>query len=183
MLVTRWSNCLCYFSGLKSLVRKLFWKYFKIDLKWWPGFLLLFLIGIGGHFLFLSSNVFFNWLFQYFVFSSVAQSGPTLCDPMDCSTSGLPVHHQLLELVQTHVHRVSDAIQPSHPLPSPSPPAFSLSFNGVLGKNPLLAPHKLGKERNWDLLEYYILKILAPWTLYSSVNFDQYMQLCDHITL
>ena len=56
-------------------------------------------------------------------FSSVAQSCPTLCDPMDCSTSGLPVHHQLLEFIQTHVHRVSDAIQPSHPLSSPSPPA------------------------------------------------------------
>ena len=59
--------------------------------------------------------------------SSVAQSCLTLCDPMDCSTSGLPVHHQLLELAQTHVHRVSDAIQPSHPLSSPSPPVFNLS--------------------------------------------------------
>ena len=48
---------------------------------------------------------------------------PTLCDPMNCSTPGLPVHHQLLEFTQTHVHRVCDAIQPSHPLPSPSPPA------------------------------------------------------------
>ena len=56
-------------------------------------------------------------------FSSVAQSCPTLCDPMNCSTPGLPVHHQLLEFTQTHVHRVSDAIQPSHPLSSPSPPA------------------------------------------------------------
>ena len=56
-------------------------------------------------------------------FSSVAQSCPTLCDPMSCSTPGLPVHHQLLELTQTHVHRVGDAIQPSHPLSSPSPPA------------------------------------------------------------
>ena len=49
-------------------------------------------------------------------FSSVTQSCPTLCDPMDCSTPGLPVHHQLPEPTQTHVHRVSDAIQPSHPL-------------------------------------------------------------------
>ena len=60
-------------------------------------------------------------------FSSVAQSCPTLCDLMDCSTPGLLVHHQLPELAQTHVNRVGDAIQPSHPLSSPSPPAFNLS--------------------------------------------------------
>ena len=53
-------------------------------------------------------------------FSSVAQSCPTLCDPMNRSTSGLPVHHQLLEFSQTHVHRVGDDIQPFHPLSSPS---------------------------------------------------------------
>ena len=58
-----------------------------------------------------------------FQFSSVAQSCPTLCDAMNCSTPGLPVHHQLPEFTQTHIHRVSDAIQPSHPLSSPSPPA------------------------------------------------------------
>ena len=56
-------------------------------------------------------------------FSSVTQSCPTLCDLMNCSTPGLPVHHQLPEVTKTHVHRVSDAIQPSHPLSSPSPPA------------------------------------------------------------
>ena len=56
-------------------------------------------------------------------FSSVAQSCPTLRDPMNCSTPGLPVHHQIPEFTQTHVHRVSDAIQPSHPLSSPSLPA------------------------------------------------------------
>ena len=60
-------------------------------------------------------------------FSSVAQSCPTLCDPMGYSTPGFPVHHQLLELTQTHVHPVSDVIQSSHPLSSPSPPAFNLS--------------------------------------------------------
>ena len=58
---------------------------------------------------------------------SVAQSCPTICSPMDCSTPGLPVHHHLPEFAHTHVHRVSDAIQPSHPLSSPSPPAFYLS--------------------------------------------------------
>ena len=60
-------------------------------------------------------------------FSSVAQSCLTLCEPMNYSTPGFPVHHQLLELTQTHVLRVSDAIQPYHPLSSPSPPAFNLS--------------------------------------------------------
>ena len=55
--------------------------------------------------------------------SSVAQSCPILCNPMNRSTPGLPVHHQLPEFTQTHAHRVSDAIQPSHPLSSPSPPA------------------------------------------------------------
>ena len=60
-------------------------------------------------------------------FSSVAQSCLTLWDPMNCSTPGLPVYHQLPEFTQTHVHWVGDAIQPSHPLPSPSPPALNLS--------------------------------------------------------
>ena len=60
-------------------------------------------------------------------FSSVAQLCPTLCDPVNCSTPGLPVYHQLLEFTQTHVHRVGDAIQPSHPLSSPSPPSPSPS--------------------------------------------------------
>ena len=63
-------------------------------------------------------------------FSSVAQSCPTLCDPMNCSTPGLPVHHQLLESDQTHVHRVGDAIQPSHPLSCPSlPPSIRVFSN------------------------------------------------------
>ena len=59
--------------------------------------------------------------------SSVAPSWPTLCDPMNCSTPGLPVHHQLPESTQTHAHRAGDAIQPSHPLLSPSPPALDVS--------------------------------------------------------
>ena len=60
-------------------------------------------------------------------FNSVAQSCPTLCDPMDCSMPGFPVHPQLPEFTQTHFRRVCDAIQPSHPLVSPSPLAFNLS--------------------------------------------------------
>ena len=65
--------------------------------------------------------------FSLVQFSSVTQSPLILCDPMNCSTPGLPVHHQLLEFTQTHVHRVGDAIQPSHPLSSPSPPALNPS--------------------------------------------------------
>ena len=67
-------------------------------------------------------------------FSSVTQSCPTLCDPMNCSTPGLPVHHQLSESTQTHIHWVGDAIQPSHALPSPSPPALNLSQHQGLFK-------------------------------------------------
>ena len=62
-------------------------------------------------------------MIQSVQFSSVAQSRPTLCNPMNRSMPGLPVHHQLPEFTQTHVHRVGDAIQPSHTLLSPSPPA------------------------------------------------------------
>ena len=72
-------------------------------------------------------------------FSSVAQSCLTHCDSMDCSTPGLPVHHQLPELTQAHVHLVGDAIQPSHPLSSPSPPAFNLSQHQVFSNES--APH------------------------------------------
>ena len=62
--------------------------------------------------------------------SSVAQSCPALCDPKDCSMPGFSVHHQLLELTQSHVHWVDDSIQPSHPLSSPSPPAFIILASG-----------------------------------------------------
>ena len=71
-------------------------------------------------------------------FSSVTHSCPTLCDPMNCSMPGFPVHHQLLKLAQTHVHRVSDAIQPTHPLSSPSPPAFNLSQHQIFSKESVL---------------------------------------------
>ena len=65
-------------------------------------------------------------------FSSVAQLGPTLCDPMNRSMPGLPIHHQLPEFTQTHVHQVSGAIQPSHPLSSPTPPASNPSQHQIL---------------------------------------------------
>ena len=73
-----------------------------------------------------------NKFAQVYMLSSVQFSCSVVsyfCDPMNCSTPGFPVHHQLPELTQTHVHHISDAIQPSYPLPSPSPPAFNLSQN------------------------------------------------------
>ena len=75
----------------------------------------------------MRNETFFFLLMSSVQFSSVVRSCPTLCDPMDYSTPVFPVHHQHLELTQTHVHRVGDAIQPSHPLSSPSLPTFNLS--------------------------------------------------------
>ena len=72
--------------------------------------------------------------FLFGLVSSVAQSCPTLCDPMNRSTPGLPVHHQLPEFTQAHVHCVGDAVQPSHPLSSSSPPALNLSQHHGLFK-------------------------------------------------
>ena len=78
-------------------------------------------------------------ILSMFQFISVTQSCPTLCDPMKRSMSGLPVYHQLLESTQTHVHWVGDAIQPSHPLSSPSPPALNLSASGSFPMSQLFA--------------------------------------------
>ena len=87
-------------------------------------------------------------------FSSVAQSCPTLCDPMDCSMSGFPVHHQLPELAQTHVHWVNDAIQPSNLLSSPSPPAFNLSQHQGLFKW-VSSSHQVAKVLEFQLQHQY----------------------------
>ena len=78
--------------------------------------------------------VFYHQHLPRVLFSSVAQLCSTLCNPVDCCTPGHPVHHQLLEFTQIHVHRVGDAIPPSHPLSSPSPPAFNLSQHQGLFK-------------------------------------------------
>ena len=88
-----------------------------------------------------------------FMFSSVAQSCPTLCDPMNRRTPGLPVHRQLPESSQTHVHWVSDAIQPSHPLSSPSPPALNLSqhqglFKWVSSSHQVAKAYTYKKKKN-----------------------------------
>ena len=82
-------------------------------------------------------------------FSLVAQSCMTLCDPMDCRMSDLPVHHQPPELAQTHVHRVGDAIQSSHPLSPPSP-AFNLSQHQGLFKS-VSSSHQVAKVLEFEL--------------------------------
>ena len=82
--------------------------------------------------------------------SSVAWSCLTLCDPMDCSMPGLPVHHQLPDLAHTHVHRVSDAIQPSHPLLYPSPPTFNISQHQDLFKW-VSSSHQVAKVLEFQL--------------------------------
>ena len=131
-------ECFCS-SSVKNVIGNLI----EIALNLWIAFgsIVIFTVlilptqehGISLH-LFMSSDFFHQCLIifcmQFFFllqFSSVAQLCPALCDPMNRSTLGLPVHHQLLVLTQTHVHWVGDAIQPSHPLPSPSPPALNLS--------------------------------------------------------
>ena len=87
---------------------------------------------------------------QFSSFSSVTQLCPTLCDTIDCSTTGFFVHHQLLELTQTHVHWVNDAIKPSHPLSSPCPPAFNLSQHQGLFKW-VSSSHQVGKVLEFQL--------------------------------
>ena len=81
----------------------------------------------AGIYIYKTYTKFISSILLVIQFSSVSQSCLTLCDPMDCSMPGFPVHHQVLELAQTHVHQVSNAIQLSCPLSSPSPPAFNLS--------------------------------------------------------
>ena len=77
---------------------------------------------------FIASCLTHNDIIQDIIqFISVTKLCLTLCDPVDCSTPALPVHHQLSEFTETHVHHISDAVQPSHPLSSPSPPTFNLS--------------------------------------------------------
>ena len=84
------------------------------------------------------------------LFSSVAQLCSTLCDPMDCSTPGFPVHHKLPEPAQAHVHRAGDAIEPSYPLSSPSPPAFNLSQHQGLFQG-VSSLHQVAKELELQL--------------------------------
>ena len=128
------------------------------------------------------------------MFSSVAQSCPTLCDPMNRSTPGLPVHHQLPELTQTHVYQVGDAIQPSHPLASPSAPIchcvtcackteanmqpkYAVASNR--GKDP--SP---GSTTHWpQLLTEHLLKSPPPTHLCQQHPRVHEHQLCQHLPL
>ena len=122
-------------------------------------------------------------------FSSVTLSCPTLCDPMNRSTPGLPVHHQLPEFTQTHVHRVSDAIQPSHPLLSPSPPAPNPSQHQSFNESTLcmrwpkywsfsfsISPSKehpglISFKMNWlDLLLVQGTQESSPTPLFKSIS-------------
>ena len=116
-----------------------YWSFFHYAWYQWP--LLIYKLGslfrsrrflLLHRLLFLLFSLFWSFLWYSVQFSSVAQSCPTLCNPMNCSTPGLPVHHHLLEFTQTHIHRVSDAIQPSHPMSSPSPPAHNPSLHQSL---------------------------------------------------
>ena len=103
-----------------------------------------------------------SWIPKMFIvsvqFSSVTQSCLTLCDPMNRSTPGPPVYHQLPESTQTHAHWVSDAIQPSHPLSSPSPPTFNLSQHQGLFKW-VSSSHEVAK-----VLEFQIQHQFFQWT-------------------
>ena len=96
----------------------------------------------------------------------MAQLCPTICDPMDCSTPGLPVHHQLPEFTQTHVHRVGDAIQSSHPLLSPSPPALNLSQHQGLFKW-VSSLHQVSKG-----LEFQLQHQSFQWTFRTDFLYD-----------
>ena len=98
---------------------------------------------------------FFNQL------SSVTQSCLTLLNPMDCSMPSFSVHHQLLELAQTHVHRVGDAIQPSHPLSSPSPPAFNLAQHQGLFQW-VSSSHQVAKVLQFQFQDWFPLG-LTGW--------------------
>ena len=108
------------------------------------------------------------WLsyFSRVQYSSVVQSCLTLCDPMDCSMPGLPIYHQLPEFTQTHVHWVGDAIQPSHPLSSPSLPAFNLSQDQGLFRW-VSSSHQVSK-----LLEFQLQYQSFQWTLRTDLLYD-----------
>ena len=106
------------------------------------------------------------WLYIKMWSSVQSLSHVQLCDSMNCSTSGLPVHHQLLESIQTHVHWVSDAIQSSHPLLSPSPPALNLSQHQSLFQW-VSSSHKVTK-----LLEFQLQRQSFQWTPRTDLLYD-----------
>ena len=120
-------------------------------------------------------------------FSPVTQSCPTLCNPMNCSTPGLPVHHQLPKSSQTHVHRVGDAIKPSHPLSSPSPPSPNPSqcqslFQRVNSSHQVAEVFSVSPSKEYSGLIFFridwfdllvvqgTLKCLSPAPQFKSIN-------------
>ena len=127
-----------------------------------------------------------RWLWAV-QFSSVAQSCPTLCDPRECSMPGLPVHHQHLEFIQTHVQWVGDAIQPSHPLSSPSPPTFNLSQHQGIFKW-VSSSHQVAK-----VLEFQFQQSVLPmniqdwfpfrWTGWISLKSKELSRVLQHHSL
>ena len=119
-----------------------------------------FMAQIWNQLFFQEYLIYFNrkCYFSSVQFSSVTQACPALCDPMNHSTPGLPVHHQLLESMQSHVHWVGDAIQSSHPLSSPSPPAFNLSQHQGLFEW-VSSSHQVAK-----VLEFQLQHLSFQWT-------------------
>ena len=120
-------------------------------------------------------------------FSSVAQSCPTLCDPMNHSTPGLPVHHQLPEFTQTHVHRVGDAIQPSRPLSFPSPPALNPSQHQSLFQQ-VNSSHEVAKVLEFQLQHQSFQLISQDWSplgwtgwFTAAKSFQSRLTRCDPI--
>ena len=118
-------------------------------------------------------------------FSSVAQLCLTLCDPMNSSTPGFPVHHQLPESTQTHVHWVSDAIQPSHPLPSPSPPAFNLCQHHDLFKW-VSSLHQVAKVLEFQPQSFQSIfrtDFLSGWTGWISLQSKGFSRIFSNTTV
>ena len=105
------------------------------------------------------------------MFSSVAQSCPTLCDPMDCSKPGFPVHHQLPELTQTHICQISDAIQPSHPLSSPLLPSSIFPSIRVFSNESVL-------HIRWQSTGSFSFSISPPNECYAMLCYAKSLQSC-----
>ena len=119
-------------------------------------------------------------------FSSVAQLCPTLCNPVDCSTPDLPVHHQLLEFTQTHVHWLGDAIHPSHPLSSPSPPTLNLSQHQGLFQW-VSSSHQVAKVLELQLQHQsfqWIFRVdfLCSWLVWSPCSPGDYQESLLQLT-
>ena len=126
-------------------------------------------------------------ILRILIFSSVTQLCLTLCNPMNCSTPGLPVHHQLPESTQTHFHCISDAIQPSHPLSSPSPPALNLSQRQGLSYFIL---EKMSKVRylvqshtQWEVMERDVEPRLVDFRIILMLEIDKLLDISYYYIL